>query len=518
MAEFNFNADPKKSRRKILLAVGGVLALAGFGWLIWTDWRALEETRGKIEDARLRLDKAQAEISRTPAVEDNVILLRETVKEYVKILPDDKEINSFVDQLTQFARETGVRITKLDDQDARARVQKSKKGAQAAFDRVVYRLSLDGYAEQFLQFTGLFENHERFVRIPALKVEAGTARTSSREETPEPSNADAPAGGAAPHNIDLELETYVYNPKLKSAGAVEIPDEARKLERLRATRAVDFDARKDLALVAYEREPRTRRRDLFVDPRRKPDRSGDDAVAKKVQEELLAKMKAELDACVAAAAEEAKQTNVVRRLKAAQETETRLAALHRLMREAEEGRAFTLEPLKKRYDAEIKGPFAKAAQGRDLAGRTAALAADQADDALKKMRSASVARRWDEVAALAADVLRRQTGREAADVAGVFAEIRKLAETAELELAFDARPLVFGGTVIYRDATARSVAIINGRPYMPGDRLDEETKVVAISSSEVEFDFRDRRVVRSVKPAAAEKKSPAKGDRRPKKS
>jgi len=73
--------------------------------------------------------------------------------------------------------------------------------------------------------------------------------------------------------------------------------------------------------------------------------------------------------------------------------------------------------------------------------------------------------------------------------------------------------------VVYKNSPERSVAIINGRPYMPGDRLDDETVVTAISASEVAFEFRGRRVVRSVKadqPKAPEKKAGAKPERRKK--
>ncbi|WP_410961806.1 hypothetical protein, partial [Salmonella sp. SAL4359] len=89
--------------------------------------------------------------------------------QYVRILPDEKEINEFVDQLTKFAGKSEVRIKKLDDEEARARSGRNQQGATAAFDRIVYKLSIEGNCEQLLSFMDLFENHERFVRIGSFK-------------------------------------------------------------------------------------------------------------------------------------------------------------------------------------------------------------------------------------------------------------------------------------------------------------------------------------------------------------
>ena len=45
---------------------------------------------------------------------------------------------------------------------------------------------------------------------------------------------EAAPAALAPHQIDLELETYVYNPKIKTQTPVVVPGEAQKLERLRS--------------------------------------------------------------------------------------------------------------------------------------------------------------------------------------------------------------------------------------------------------------------------------------------
>lgn len=515
MAEFQFNADPKTRGRRAAIAAAALLVVGGLGWLVWSDWTALDETRGRIVDVRGRLDRATADLAKVPATEDAVLLLRETVKEYVKILPNDKEINAFVNQLTRFAQEAGVRVTKLDDADAKSRGSRAKKGPVAAFDKVVYRISLEGLSEPVLRFMDLFENHERFVRIASLKMEAERQVAAKSSDGPEVETAPAP------HRVDLELETYVYDPKSKSQGPVDVPGEAQKLERLRAVEGISVDARRDLALASYKRTDRGDRRDVLLDPRRPAGGAGAaHAALQKEQEAAFAALKGLLDAASAAAADEAKQASVVKRLKAREETERRLAAFDAARRASEERREITLEPLRKRVEGELLPAYEALAAGRDLASRRTVFAAEQATEALERVRGAFAARRFDEVVALAAELTRRRTGEDPPAVAAAIDEAESLAAAAAAEVEFDGRAFSFGGTVVYRQDAARSVAIINGRPYMPGDRLDEETSVVAITSSEIAFEFRGRRVVRSVKAAAAAApdKRPLKADRPKKKT
>lgn len=520
MADFQFNVVPKAKKTQIGIVAGAVVLLGGVGWLVWNDWNALSATREGVADERLKLDRANQELSRTAATEDTVLMLREAVQEYVRILPDDKEINTFVEQLAQFAQKSGVRITKLDDDDAKARNARAKKGPVAAFDKVAYRISAEGGTEQLLQFMDLFENHERFVRVASFKIESKeqvVARAASEDGGSGPESAAPPQ---APHQIDLELETYVYNPKVKTTTPVVIPGEAQKLERLRAADGVRADARRDLALVSYTREPRPNRRDVFYDPRRPA--AGSEGVspeAMKAQEALFAALKEKLDAASKAASDEKAETSLIKRLKATEATDRALTVFDAALREAEAAKSITVEDLRKRIATELVPTFEKLAKGREVAARRTALPVEAAMDALSRMRAARDARRFDEVVLLGEDLKRRRTGDETADLAKLFEEAARLVEDSRAEADFDGRSFQFGGTVVYKNAPDRSVVIINGRPYMPGDRLDDETIVAAISASEVVFEFRGRKVVRSVKadqPKAPEKKTGAKPDRRKK--
>jgi Tfp pilus assembly protein PilO len=518
VADFQFNADHKGAKAKLGLLAGGVVLFAGLGWLTWSDWSTLTATREEVAAERLKLDRANQELATTATTEDKVLLLRETVQEYVRILPDDKEINSFVEQLAQFAAESGVRVTKLDDDDAKARNARVKKGPAPAFDKVAYKISAEGGVEQLLRFMDLFENHERFVRVASLKIES-KEKSVARAATEDGAGPEAAAAPLAPHQIDLELETYVYNPKTKAQTPVVVPGEAQKLDRLRSANGERADARRDLALASYVRTPRADRRDVFYDPRQPAAGSEASPEVKRAQEAAFAALAEKLKAAQTAAAKEKGETSLIKKLKAAEATDRALAEFDAAFKEAEAAKTITLDDLRKRVETELVPVFAALAKGRDLASRPAALPFEAARDAVARMKAARDARKYDEVSALGEDLKRRRTGQESAEALALFAEAAHLAEDAQAEADFDGRSFQFGGTVVYKDAPDRSVAIINGRPYMPGDRLDDETTVTSISASEVVFEFRGRRVARSVKsaaPAAPEKKAGTKPDRKKK--
>ncbi len=148
-----------KDKNKQLLfgsLAAGVVLVGVAGWLSFRDWSEVEELRAASEGLRGQIGKADGEIATIPRFEDEVLILRENLNDYVAILPDDNQIHAFVDQLVTFAGKAGVEITKLDDTAAKQRrVRKDK--AREAFDRVTYKLSLHATADELLAFVDSFD-------------------------------------------------------------------------------------------------------------------------------------------------------------------------------------------------------------------------------------------------------------------------------------------------------------------------------------------------------------------------
>jgi Tfp pilus assembly protein PilO len=124
------NLSNKKTRFLLGLGVGTFVLAGALGFLTWSDWQEISRLDADSDSLRDRISKADVEIRKIAGLEDKVLLLRQSVQDYVNILPDDAEINAFVDKLTEFATAAGVNINKLDDTAARQRRVRAKGAAR----------------------------------------------------------------------------------------------------------------------------------------------------------------------------------------------------------------------------------------------------------------------------------------------------------------------------------------------------------------------------------------------------
>jgi Tfp pilus assembly protein PilO len=240
------------TQKKQLLAIAGgataICLLAAGG---------VYHAQGKIEElGRITLEKqqaiaaAEAKIAQIPSLEKDVIILRENLDEYVKILPDTKELVAFVRMLNQFERQSGILGTGLIQKGSRSDKSKDR------FTAIEYTYEMTATLWQFLKFVNLIENYERFVSITDFSIQTGGKGKN-----------DDTRDGDVVHNVRLTMQTYTYNGK--AAGKeVEIPDYAAQREALREEIWKRMQA---IKIEKYEHRGHQGRRDIFVDPRERGD-------------------------------------------------------------------------------------------------------------------------------------------------------------------------------------------------------------------------------------------------------
>src|SRR5262245_7699256 len=86
-------------------ALGVVLIAIGGAW--WAKG-LVDQERQAIEAKKAEIATAEGKIARIPPTEKQVIILRENLDEYVKILPEERALNAFVKQVTQWERQSGI--------------------------------------------------------------------------------------------------------------------------------------------------------------------------------------------------------------------------------------------------------------------------------------------------------------------------------------------------------------------------------------------------------------------------
>ena len=237
------------TQKKILLTMGGVaLGVCGLaaGGVYYTNG-LIEEVDVNVAAKVAAIAAADAKIKQIPNIEKDVIILRENLGEYVKILPDDRDLTDFVRMLNTFERQSGIRSTGL--------IQK-KAGDSKTKDRftpIEYTYQMTATLWQGLKFMNLIENFERFVSVSEFSIKPGKSQAEG----------GASIDGEVVHTISLSMITYKYNNG--AAGKdVEIPNYEDRKDELRE----EIWKRMQLILIdRYEHPGMQGRRDIFVDPR-----------------------------------------------------------------------------------------------------------------------------------------------------------------------------------------------------------------------------------------------------------
>ena len=246
----------KLTEKQKLLAVGGgalgICLIAG-GGVFWANG-LIEELQQALAQKRTEIAAAEQKIAKIPTTENEVIILRENLSEYVKILPEEQGLEDFVKVLNQLVQQSGVETIMF--QPTKAPGGKGKNAER--FERIEYVYEMNATLWQFIRFINFIENYERFVSISDFSI--GQAGRGGSGDT---------RGGDEMHFIKLSMETYTYNSK--SAGQdVEIPDYEAKRGLLREE---IFKRMQAIRIDKYEHKGSRGRRDIFVDPREKEGRA-----------------------------------------------------------------------------------------------------------------------------------------------------------------------------------------------------------------------------------------------------
>lgn len=244
-----------------------VVFVGAFAFLAWSDWQKVHAAEIRDDDVEgaaaaitdpeqwgeLRkiheIEKQIAELRKKadliPKREQDVIVYREIVQRDSQILPDRDLVNALAQSVDQYARESGVALTKVSD------LSLSGGDAAVAIRRMPIRMSLSGNFDQFLKFLNLFESMDRIVNVKSFSV------TSNRSDDPSK---------PPQHGVQLELETYVYNGSAGLAKPIEIANYERRRDDLVIQKLIR--QQKAARVDKYQLRQRLNRRDPIVDPRR----------------------------------------------------------------------------------------------------------------------------------------------------------------------------------------------------------------------------------------------------------
>ena len=467
--------NEKKAFLSILL--GGILLAGGAGFAIYMKFGEIEELESEIATLHTNIDEARKTIEGTPALEQEVIVLRELSAVIAEILPDDEDVNNLIRTFAEYAGLSGVSTTSYKPKPNIARGR-----GRSAFDRVAYTLTLEGDVFQFLDLLHRTETHSRFIAVPEFKLSA-----ASRNQIEE--------DGAARHKITLDVETYKYERGASALQEVEIEGYERKRDILEGeiTRR-----RKALTLASYNYRGPRGRRDPWIDPRvSATDLVGENALTVQEQQDLVNRFVAELDQIRELWSKVQSAGNVLEALVARKDLDKAVANLQGELRRTEDEGAISYVPLKKQLMINVYGPLDSllVAFEEQTQGPTREELTQLAEGMRRHIDSGEYSMALDAYGTLKpkldlveGDPVRMKL---AADLDAIAWEARTLLDFEGIELDIRGLAIIEGRP---------PAIIINGRALGPGEPVSEdidEFEVLDIRPDEIDFYFRGVVLTRS---------------------
>ena len=473
----------KSTKKKAWIIIGvSTFLILGSAGVAYMDYSTIGDEEQQIAVLETENTRADTRISKINSIEDRVLRDRLIVKERVKILPDDKDINQFVKKISDFSADSGVEITRLDDSAARNRGRRQSSGA---FLDVAYKLELAGTMDQFLEFMHRFETHDRFVKVKSFSI--------SNNET----SRDEEIQGLPLHKIELVLETYIYKPAKGSRPPVNILNGDKRTVAL-LEKEPEADT---LELQVYNYHPQSGRRDIFADPRQRAGASQernrivaqDAAKQKEVLEELIK----EFAVIKTALSDEQKIKRFVEKIAFAEKVSDRIAALARTIEELTANKVFRDPDLLKKFHINVKLPFSVVYDSRqDMDSR--GLAHRELKVEYEHMLSAFEAGLFEDVLASSQALGSVKSANVGTEITALFTKIDAISSRASARLEFAQIPINLRGYVFQDDKPEQAVIIINNRAYSRGDVLADGVIVGRIDLSQVVFLYKDEEITKAL--------------------
>ncbi|MFV1958274.1 MAG: hypothetical protein ACC662_02555 [Planctomycetota bacterium] len=451
-----------------LLFAGGLLAL------ILKDRAEIDTVQEEITSLDQRIQVADIEIRKTNDRENEVLVFRAVENRELAVLPTRQRIASFHRNLSTFLASAGLRFQELPESEPK------ESGLAKGIFVTRSSLSFSGDSASTLKLINMMENDPRLVAVKGVKIDAGD---TDRDDPTAP----------VIHDVELDIETYYYNPASTQTKRVHIPNaEARLQEPVVKEAIASFQPERP---DTYVLRPATSRRDPLVDPREAAPQIDEEAMqeAWREQEGLVLEVEAQIDE-INEKVEQEKALFIAgalfRRDRVQRQVDDLLNQVRASVAQLDQRKAVTIPELGQRLElvrqrlAELRGRR----QPRQLTvPRTVA------QKTLDEVQTAFDSGDYTEVQSLCSEWSQFLEGKQIdPDAVEVVEEIAALRPRAKKLSEFQSiRPRVTG-TIVHPVDPARSVALVNGRPLHVGEALDErgDVQVARITRQAVVFRYK----------------------------
>ena len=462
----------------ITFAVASVLVAAGAAAMIYLQQEEIEKNRQESTRLQGEIAKARALLKTTPDLVKEVIIQRETDDVIREILSDDQEVNSLVRTLYGFGEASGIAISSIKPQ----RQSNSGRNKQD-FDRVAYTLNFESTAWELLDFLDRVETHARFMSVTAFKLSA--ARRASFRDGVEPR-----------HRVQMDLETYVYEPKAGGKEArIDGYDHKKELliSEIRSRTS-------DLQVPTYDYNGPRGRRDPWVDPRMPAD-AGEDGMDITAQIALVEELMQQVATALEHKAAYESAETIIEEIKAMALLEDTLEGLEGEVRRLQSDSVLTFVSAIGDFESGVVEPVEALRAWVEDTGGDHGPDLTELQAAYDQLESHITRQEYELARDVYGAIEPRLRNVPLADQARqeIIAAMFQANQTIGTVLDFESIPLDIEGVALYEGR--RPVALINGQPIAEGELLSDDLVVRNIKSDQIEFAYRGLVLARPIESA-----------------
>ena len=180
-------------KQQLLVVAAVAAAIAVFlGVLVFMEYRTAGEAQETIGSIRHNLDMADAKIKEIPALQAERNRLTEVVEEYVRILPDEKEVEALLETLSELKDKAGLAPDAIESFTFAAEPASARRaGTSENFQKYIRQVRLHATLFQFADFVNRLERYKRFIQVDSFSLR------------PQPDSLE--------HDIMMQMSTFTYS-------------------------------------------------------------------------------------------------------------------------------------------------------------------------------------------------------------------------------------------------------------------------------------------------------------------
>lgn len=183
-----------EKQRMMIAAAVGVLLVGVLLYLTYSARKQKELAEQNIATYMKKTRDARDKIKQIPALRQEEFQLDNDVKEYVRILPKEAEINKLYEIVNDLKDEAGVKLERYTI----GREAKGRKKMSASFQTHTRDLKLKGKFFSVAKFINLIERYKRFMRVESFDLKPGGDE------------------GVDELDASLKFSTFTYTPRVSS--------------------------------------------------------------------------------------------------------------------------------------------------------------------------------------------------------------------------------------------------------------------------------------------------------------